>query len=267
MERRTKEIVYRLAPVRKPRTFDWKTLTVRVIATAEVPSKKIRQTGSTLYYYYSIIILDGVVVPPQVPLFDSHQTGSIRNVIGSARSFTRIENRLECTVQFARTKEGMDAAHLVAEGHLTDFSVGILIYNGYEIPPRQSRLVNGQLLTGPITVYTETEIYELSLVFRGANPAAKALSNTEPFLEASSEEAAGWRPVPEKENKNDAGTSSTGASNQRTAAVDSAGPSVSPGVHRTGVSGDLNIPQKPSSARFTDGLLLALLLLLLLLFL
>ena len=166
---------YRKLPVR-PTTFDDATRSVRAVAAAETP---IRRIDPELKIPVDMIHrVDGVVLPEsgQVPLLDSHNWTSVSAVLGSVRNFGVMGNTLECDVFFSGTPAGILAAQKVREGHLTDFSVGYLwdLADSERIPKGETRTVAGRMIRGPARIIKKWHLLELSLVMKGADPMAKA---------------------------------------------------------------------------------------------
>jgi hypothetical protein len=166
---------YRKLPVR-PTTFDDATRSVRAVAAAETP---IRRIDPELKIPVDMIHrVDGVVLPEsgQVPLLDSHNWASVSAVLGSARNFQVMGNALECDVFFSGTQAGILAAQNVREGHLTDFSVGYLwdLADSERIPKGETRTAAGRMIRGPARIIKKWHLLELSLVMKGADPLAKA---------------------------------------------------------------------------------------------
>ncbi len=177
-EEETEQLLTRDAPL-SPRSFNDASVSVRVIAATEKPIFTI-----DLYLRIPIKIItliSGVVLPPngQIPLLDSHDPSTVSSILGSARNFRQVGTALECEVFFARTKAGEEAAQLVKEGHLTDFSVGFrwLLKDSLFIPKEKAEDVNGQTLEGPARIIKKWYLHELSIVVIGANEDAKAVKD------------------------------------------------------------------------------------------
>jgi hypothetical protein len=160
----------------RPRTFDDATRSVRAVAAAETP---VRRIDPELKIPVDMIHrVDGVVLPEsgQVPLLDSHNRVSVSAVLGSARNFQMVGGALECDVFFSGTQDGKLAARKVKEGHLTDFSVGYFwdLKDSERIPTGRTRTVAGRTIRGPARIIEKWHLLELSLVMKGADPLAKA---------------------------------------------------------------------------------------------
>lgn len=107
-----------------------------------------------------VLILEGMQIPTQVPLVDSHGRGSVKNVLGSLREFEVRDGELHCRAYFASDEMSVDVFNKYAEGHLTDFSVG-------------ARNLKREY-KGRVKSITRSELIEGSAVVKGADFNAKA---------------------------------------------------------------------------------------------
>lgn len=111
-----------------------------------------------------VLLLDGMSIPPQVPLLDTHDRDSVRNVMGSIRDLERKTingfKSLVGRAYFASDEESQKAFQKYRDGHLTDFSVGA----------RRQSVKN----TGNRRDVTRSRLLEGSAVVVGADPHAKS---------------------------------------------------------------------------------------------
>ncbi len=180
-------VIYtRKAPVR-PKTFNDATRSVRVVAVTETPVYRSVPLLKLLFPVPIIVVVSGCQLPPsgQVPLLDSHNTSTVHAVLGSARNFAVVGSSLECDVFFSGTPAGLITAQKVREGHLTDFSIGFHVdLSKTEIIRRGGfKLLNGNKILGPAVIHHRWFLDELSVVFQGANPDAKAREQAGIILE------------------------------------------------------------------------------------
>ena len=109
-----------------------------------------------------VIRMDGVELPDQIPLVDSHQKESVRNVLGSIRDLRIDGDRLIGRAYFSSNPEAQKVFGLYADRHLTDFSIGArqlaITYEDEQRVVSRSRPLEG------------------SAVAVGADPNAKAMS-------------------------------------------------------------------------------------------
>lgn len=110
----------------------------------------------------------------KLPLLDSHQRGSARNVLGSVVDLRIDGGRLLGREIFSALSEPEFIK--TAEGHLDQRSVGYRVYATTRIKPGESGVVNGTTFTARpnrgLNVVTDWEPLESSVVPIGADPAA-----------------------------------------------------------------------------------------------
>lgn len=128
-----------------------------------------------------ILLMSGAEYPPQVPLLDSHERGSVKHVLGSIRDLKRLtpDGKLDGRVSFSATPEGESALVKYRERHLTDISVGYLVLESVKVKAGESRDFGGKRVSGPATVVTRWRIKEGSVVPIGADPVSR-LRNDDP---------------------------------------------------------------------------------------
>jgi HK97 family phage prohead protease len=174
-----------------PQTIDYDNLSVEVTA---VTSDAIEMWDWMQGAYNEVLLLEGVKIPKnkQVPLLDSHDRFSVDKLLGS---FREIRNeggkRLAGKVYFSATEEGQKAFKKMAEGHLTDFSVGYIVREYEEVKSGKTTTISGREFEGPCLVVTAWELHELSICAIGADPGAKVRSKdimTAEELKARAEE-------------------------------------------------------------------------------
>ncbi|MFP4573420.1 MAG: prohead protease/major capsid protein fusion protein [Desulfobacterales bacterium] len=118
-----------------------------------------------------VLDMDGCAMPEsgQIPLLDTHDRSSVRNILGSCRDL-RIENsRLIGTLYFSDDGAGKNAEVKVRDGHLTDLSLGAAILKHYNLASGETASVNGSEIEGPARVVTEWRPFEASAVPVGAD--------------------------------------------------------------------------------------------------
>jgi hypothetical protein len=118
-----------------------------------------------------VLIMDGAVLPDsgQIPLLDSHNQSSVRNILGSCRNLRIEGDRLAADLFFADTNAGKMLENQVRDGHLTDLSIGAAVIEFENIPDGQSKEFYGRLYQGPLRVVTQWEPMEASAVAIGAD--------------------------------------------------------------------------------------------------
>ncbi len=124
-----------------------------------------------------VLRMDGVDVPDQVVLLESHQRYSTENVLGSIRSMRVDGTRLIGRPTLAEGDTAADQAwNKVRQGHITDISVGYRADEFTDIKPNTTEAVNGKRYTAKdrtLRVTTKWSVREGSLVPIGADENAK----------------------------------------------------------------------------------------------
>jgi hypothetical protein len=122
-----------------------------------------------------VLRMDGLVMPAQVPLLNSHNRDEARDVIGSIRNLEVKEGRLEGVAYFASNDQAQQVRQLYEEGHLTDFSIGFQPDGVERVKRDEKRDIGGRQYRGPMRVVTKARVKEGSAVAIGADENAKAL--------------------------------------------------------------------------------------------
>ena len=168
------DILTRQMPLKLgPSTLDVERRSVEVVAATENP---VRIYDYERGMVNEVLLMSGAKLPHtrQVPLLDSHDSRSTASVIGSLQAMTTNNGQLTGTAYFAG--RAADQWELVADGHITDFSVGYRIdpKESVWVPQGESATINGRTFEGPVLVRTAWYPKELSLVPIGADEQAKA---------------------------------------------------------------------------------------------
>lgn len=119
-----------------------------------------------------VLRADGVKLPKQVPLLDSHSRGSMRNQLGSARDL-RVEGE---NVVVGRLWFGEGTDHefgLVRDGHADSVSAGYTVLKRVYVPEGATKTIGGRTYEGPVNVVTKWRLREVSLTPIGADELAK----------------------------------------------------------------------------------------------
>ncbi len=115
--------------------------------------------------------VDGIRTPEQVPLVDSHDTSSVRSVLGSIRNLEKTDGQLTGRAFFGSGPVSAQVFQNFADGHLTDFSVSARIIRQDDDEESGHRII------------AESELIEGSAVVRGADPNAKAMASQRAYAE------------------------------------------------------------------------------------
>lgn len=150
-------------------TVDTEARTVEAVVASETPVP--------MYDYWrgevipEVLRADGVKLPKQVPLLDSHSRWSMKDQLGSVRDL-KIENRsIVGRISFA--SKAQSEFDMVREGHATDVSAGYTVLKRIFVPKGETRKIGGTDYEGPVNVVTSWKIREVSLTPIGADQAAK----------------------------------------------------------------------------------------------
>ena len=115
------------------------------------------------------LAMDGAKIPKQVPLVDSHNHGSVRNVLGSIRDIEVKSGKLTGRSYFGSKPAASEAYQDVREGHITDISVGFFRLKEHYIETDKEGEVNGKRVKGPARIVTRWQPFEGSAVTVGAD--------------------------------------------------------------------------------------------------
>lgn len=117
--------------------------------------------------------MDGMVLRgnrPQIPIVDSHDDRTIRNIHGSLRGLEVVGNELVGSAYFASDPESQSAFSKLNEGHITDFSITAMPLEVMEVKEGQSYTTSrGTQLDGPVEVVTRWHPLNASIVANGAD--------------------------------------------------------------------------------------------------
>lgn len=162
-----------------PATLDEASRSVEFVAATEAPCQVWDwDSWDTIT---EVLLMAGLRLPPpgearQIPLLDAHDCSRVGSVLGSFRNYVVEGPALIGRAHFSRVAEGEAAWIKVAEGHLTDVSVGYEINSAISIEAGKTATVGGREFSGPLRVVTDWSLRELSLCPLGADQAAKARS-------------------------------------------------------------------------------------------
>lgn len=126
-----------------------------------------------------VLLIDGLrPAGKQIPLLDSHNRSSASDLIGSVvldgQRMVKNYNALMGRVRFSQASElARETAAKVAEGHLTDGSIGYRVLKSVWIPEGESAQIRGKIYNGPLKVSTKAELLEFSITPIGADNLAK----------------------------------------------------------------------------------------------
>lgn len=115
------------------------------------------------------LLMDGAKLPKQVPLVDSHNHDSVRNILGSIRDLKVDGNELTGVAYFGAKPVAVEAFNDIRDGHLTDISVGAFRLKETYIEAEKEGEVSGRKVRGPARLVTRWQPFEGSAVTVGAD--------------------------------------------------------------------------------------------------
>ena len=163
------KLVLRMAEVR-PETANEETKSVEVVIATENPVE--RYDANSGQKYYEILLMDGVQFRTErfrLPIVDSHDRSTVRNVLGSVRDIKVEGTQLVGVASFARDRDSQDAYHKLLDGHLTDFSITATPNESTIVRRGETEVIRDQQITGPAEVMTSWTPTDASLVAAGAD--------------------------------------------------------------------------------------------------
>jgi hypothetical protein len=121
-----------------------------------------------------VLLMDGVQFRNdrrQLPIVDSHNDKTVRNVFGSIRGIAIEGDQLVGLPEFATDEESQKIATRYNEGHLNDFSIDAQILARQYVPEGQQYITRqGNVIEGPAEIVTQWEPHNASICATGADP-------------------------------------------------------------------------------------------------
>ncbi len=154
-----------------PATLNEEARTVEAVMSTEQPVKVWDWDHGVVD---EVLLMKGATYPEQVPLLNDHDRWGVEKVLGSVSGIRTEEECMIGTVGFSKVQDAQDAFTKVAEGHLTDFSIGYIVTKSVFVPEGEAQTIEGKTFEGPVKVSTEWEVKELSITPMGADDQAKA---------------------------------------------------------------------------------------------
>lgn len=154
-------------------TFNEENRSVEATISTETPVDM--PDWSRMEMVPEVLIASGAQFPKsrQVPFLDSHNRYSVKDQLGSARSITIENNRIDATLVFSKAAPAEDALSGVRDGHITDVSVGYEVLKRNYIASGDKKTIGGREYHGPVNVVTKWRLREVSLTPIGADAQAK----------------------------------------------------------------------------------------------
>jgi hypothetical protein len=143
---------------------------VPVIIATENPVE--RYDAASDQVYAEVLLMSGVDFRggrTQLPIVDSHDRSTTRNVLGSVRGLRVEGTKLVGDATFARDADSQIAYQKLLDGHLTDFSITATPVEQVSIRRGESYATVEREVVGPAVVVTRWQPVDASLVAAGAD--------------------------------------------------------------------------------------------------
>lgn len=161
-----------------PATLNEESRSVDV--TVATDTDQVIRWDQELGYVPEILIMSGCRMPENgtVPLLDSHGRYSVESVLGSVRDFRTEGGSVLGRAVYSTSPEADSAFIKTREGHLTDYSAGYTITKAVRLQAGETAVYDGRTYSGPAFIATEWRLNEVSACPIGADPGAKARSES-----------------------------------------------------------------------------------------
>ena len=142
-----------------------------VVVATEQPVRRYDEERG--YVINEVLLMEGVVLrtnQQQMPIVDSHDDSTVRNILGSIRGLKVINGELHGEPVFASDPDAQLVRQRMDEGHITDFSITALPLESVFIPHGQSFTTNrGAVIAGPAIIHTRWQPHNASICATGAD--------------------------------------------------------------------------------------------------
>ena len=147
-----------------------KGVTDVVVATEQPVRRYDEERG---YVINEVLLMEGVVLrtnQQQMPIVDSHDDSTVRNILGSIRGLQVVNGELHGQPVFASDADAQLVRQRMDEGHITDFSITALPIESLFIPHGKSFTTSrGAVIDGPAIIHTRWQPHNASICATGAD--------------------------------------------------------------------------------------------------
>lgn len=164
----------RLPPVKSPvvlRSVGYASGITDVVIATETPVRRYDEERG--YVINEVLLMEGVVLranQSQIPIVDSHDDSTVRNIFGSIRGLQVVDGELHGSPSFASDPDAQLICQRMNEGHITDFSITALPMESLFVPRGQSYTTRrGQTIEGPAIIHTRWQPHNASICATGAD--------------------------------------------------------------------------------------------------
>jgi hypothetical protein len=155
-------LVERMVEVRMPE--------VAVIATENPIQRYDEQTKQVVN---EVLLMDGIEWRSgrnQIPIVDSHNDRTVRNIFGSIRHMQVMDGELVGKPEFASDEESQTIGKRLAEGHITDFSITARPTETIYVKRGETyQTSRGNVIQGPALIHTRWQPLNASICATGAD--------------------------------------------------------------------------------------------------
>lgn len=142
-----------------------------VVVASENPVRRYDEERG--YVINEVLLMDGVVLrtnQQQMPIVDSHDDSTVRNILGSIRELKVIDGELHGTPVFASDPDSQVIRQKMDEGHITDFSITALPIESVFVPHGQTyTTARGAVIEGPAVIHKRWQPHNASICTTGAD--------------------------------------------------------------------------------------------------
>lgn len=142
-----------------------------VVIATETPVRRYDEARG--YVVNEVLLMEGVVLrtgQQQLPIVDSHDDTTVRNILGSIRALRVVDGELHGEPVFASDPDAQLVRQRMDEGHITDFSITALPLESLFVPHHQTYTTSrGQVVEGPAIIHTRWQPHNASICATGAD--------------------------------------------------------------------------------------------------
>lgn len=153
------------------RSVDYSSGVSDVVIATETPVRRYDEDRG--YVVNEVLLMEGVVLranQAQIPIVDSHDDSTVRNIFGSIRGLRVIDGELHGQPSFASDPDAQLICQRMNEGHITDFSITALPLESLFIPHGKSFTTSrGATIEGPAIIHTRWQPHNASICATGAD--------------------------------------------------------------------------------------------------
>lgn len=142
-----------------------------VVIATENPVRRYDEDRG--YIINEVLLMDGVVLranQSQIPIVDSHNDTTVRNILGSVRDLQIVEGELHGSPVFASDPDAQTICQRMTEGHITDFSITAMPIESLFVPHGQTyETKRGAIIEGPAVIHVRWQPHNASICTTGAD--------------------------------------------------------------------------------------------------